>query len=1002
MIDSLRQAKVGTLVNRWVENLVRVDVTTEGLYEPNPDTPWVQVFDRATWALMNVHRDALREYGFYLEDLYSWASHSLRRVLLDTLFQCLPRTQLGLWQRWRSLSDSRRSQLISLLVVNAHRPWLEGEVPRGDELDPVLRQLKEKKKAKKSAEEYDLISVSQALLWFCNVAIGFYLPLSRSISRAISEEEDVSPNPLTGAGWSLHSAPIHAAQAADDDKKMVPTGMLFLDPLSFANALTTVPRIAACRVLDEAPIEDVDEGKGDAFRYTSARRAKVKILAKRTSELLEGIGDAVSAGRTVENTAIKKADLEFKATAAWVAPDLSFALMADFLTSIRPIFEVDDSENPKGRVVRLETAKEVLGRIEDVVGEDLHHLMTDPRGVKGSFVERLKDRQDNVKTKIETKTADLADEEHRLLAAEKSRLERIESLFSDFRSTVDSLDGTHPGCRLFIKLMDRLWTYLDRIDEETSALIMKREYGRVRVIVDEILGKLGVDRSARQFGNIVYQLESATNQVHDDQLLLRIWTCYGFNRGRFWAAASLWRGLGLMGELIESYERWKSEIADENDDKSDIDEKEKKERETQMLEKIVNLIRGHSFRGLVSGSDLAKPKHGGTLELAFSGWNTPGQWDATWRLAKRLKNWLEHNDKRLKVSLFQLRALKKQEENSSDTDKARFVWSQCFIRRLHGGYMVGSLFSWLDAEELEHQGGQYGRRREHYWNAGIAVTSWIRVLNRYFSRVHDVRWAIETCPIVSPFLSRSAQDPFFGALCKTPYSQLALSSVNLTESATGPSKSRGKLGYSDVTRILEDYWSEGIENPAPNGLMRPMKPTGVKDLKRGDLSAYLRTQLEKDLVGTVADKPSILKTDAPPAPNPEGEKANEWDTGWESMKTALEEADAVVSSLNPSDKSKFKKEDYIRFLMASFDPRVDKFEIDEDGHSSDDDVLNEESSRYELASIIHQHIKVATHASTTSLFYQIPRVHRYEFFGFPKKTNTRADGADVPSGDDDV
>ena len=34
-------------------------------------------------------------------------------------------------------------------------------------------------------------------------------------------------------------------------------------------------------------------------------------------------------------------------------------------------------------------------------------------------------------------------------------------------------------------------------------------------------------------------------------LLLRIWSCCGYSRSRYWAAFSLWRGLGFIGQVLE-------------------------------------------------------------------------------------------------------------------------------------------------------------------------------------------------------------------------------------------------------------------------------------------------------------------------------------------------------------------------------------------------------------------------------------------------------------------
>ena len=48
----------------------------------------------------------------------------------------------------------------------------------------------------------------------------------------------------------------------------------------------------------------------------------------------------------------------------------------------------------------------------------------------------------------------------------------------------------------------------------------------------------------------------AREKVSFDVLLLRLWSSYGYRRGRFWSVASLWRGLGLIGRLLEMRDTW--------------------------------------------------------------------------------------------------------------------------------------------------------------------------------------------------------------------------------------------------------------------------------------------------------------------------------------------------------------------------------------------------------------------------------------------------------------
>ena len=89
---------------------------------PSPKTAWAVVFDRTVWAMLNVHRDTLKELHLNLEDLYSWSQGNLRHVVLEVILSQPLEDRRMMIKRWRYKTEDRRSQMLSLLAANAFRP----------------------------------------------------------------------------------------------------------------------------------------------------------------------------------------------------------------------------------------------------------------------------------------------------------------------------------------------------------------------------------------------------------------------------------------------------------------------------------------------------------------------------------------------------------------------------------------------------------------------------------------------------------------------------------------------------------------------------------------------------------------------------------------------------------------------------------------------------------------------------------------------------------------
>ena len=228
------------------------------LLDLKSNATWAGIFNRAVWSLLNVHRDTLRELGLHLEDLYSWTPKELRSVVVDRILGQDQVTRRTVADRWFNRTDYRRSQVLSMLAANIFRPWMHGEEPFGDEERPLRVQLNLEKapdggldRKWKMPKEIDPAELAQqqvrhrlsfdatdGLLWFLNVALGFYLPqiMARNWTDALPKDEPVRRR-MSGNGWDLRHGSINALRIADAKREVFSYGMVFLDKHSFRHAL---------------------------------------------------------------------------------------------------------------------------------------------------------------------------------------------------------------------------------------------------------------------------------------------------------------------------------------------------------------------------------------------------------------------------------------------------------------------------------------------------------------------------------------------------------------------------------------------------------------------------------------------------------------------------------------------------------------------------------------------------------------------------------------------
>lgn len=205
------------------------------------DTGWVSVFDRAGWSLLNAHRDALREFNFYLDDLYGWTPRGLREVVLSTLLGLDLGVRRKLLRRWNYRTEDRRSQILSLLAVVVFRPRLPWEEASGDDPDEIRAGLQRRQENRVAVMPDSLtrgLPVEKGAIWFLNLWLGFYLPQILARNRTdLDDHGRPNVNRVRGVGWNLLGGPTQAIREALNNKEIFSTGMVLVDPKPVAEIL---------------------------------------------------------------------------------------------------------------------------------------------------------------------------------------------------------------------------------------------------------------------------------------------------------------------------------------------------------------------------------------------------------------------------------------------------------------------------------------------------------------------------------------------------------------------------------------------------------------------------------------------------------------------------------------------------------------------------------------------------------------------------------------------
>lgn len=231
---------VDAMQGAGIKHLKDLEKNTEDNQESNteqdggPKKSWGHYFDLATWSLLNTHRDILKEIKMNLDDLYGWTPLRLRQVVRDSILSLSLKRRRKLLTHWRYRTESRRSQMLSLLAANVFRPRMKGEEPTGDNPEIIKRWQKEKEEVEYGNDRDNLsFSVREGVTWFLDICIGFYLPQVMACNfpdmpEKSGKDESSFVDSITGVGWDFVSGPLHAVREAVYNDEVFFSGIVFV------------------------------------------------------------------------------------------------------------------------------------------------------------------------------------------------------------------------------------------------------------------------------------------------------------------------------------------------------------------------------------------------------------------------------------------------------------------------------------------------------------------------------------------------------------------------------------------------------------------------------------------------------------------------------------------------------------------------------------------------------------------------------------------------------
>ena len=401
-------------------------------------------------------------------------------------------------------------------------------------------------------------------------------------------------------------------------------------------------------------------------------------------------------------------------------------------------------------------------------------------------------------------------------------------------------------------------------------------------------------------------------------LLLRIWSCCGYSNGRYWSAFSLWRGLGFIGQVLELGFRheetiqacsrnWFSHTRGEmnlKDFKEAVQNKVLNDR--RLKTDLLRLIRTHGLQGLVPGFLLSEDTNDVRLLHGFLKWDPRQQAISSQieKLAFDLVSWLAAN---WNDSILPLAG-----------GDIWLGWKDCFLRRVHGEYILGGLWPRLNSAYLEgHRRmkdwdllGVYrsllvqdpkerwnspstqekSEAEKYRWAASLAAGAWSDLLLEYWRGCQPILKLLLTCPVMFQSNER------FG--CFEPEEELGRKVIKKSIEAQ---KDIAKKCFQRLSGSIENSeHKERLKDPVYAERFHWLNRLGLESDIWSEILRFRETELgdlEWTLVPSELAIPRVQaeQFSAPP-------KSHHF--------VHLERATLAVADLEPSDDSEGMKEEY--------------------------------------------------------------------------------------------
>lgn len=308
----------------------------------------------------------------------------------------------------------------------------------------------------------------------------------------------------------------------------------------------------------------------------------------------------------------------------------------------------------------------------------------------------------------------------------------------------------------------------------TGAVHAMREARESGEVFSTGMMRLQPEKVAAHLSKQVDKADEDRNRAHG-LLHFHIWCFYGYSAGKPWAAISLWRGLGLIGQILEDLETHQTS-------EGTLDH----ERLKHLILKHASWTRRPGLfkeREGESGDSTGGPEEKTTgdatgdteaaLGLSFEPWDleSDAAQEAADDLAGELETWLKDYVGK-KAGTFDPLLQSLVDKDPLDPETRRSCWECCFLRRLHGEYLVGQLWPLLGGAYLSPAEQMTRRRRLQgtgEWNAHRALSDWLKALLNYLDtgvrgaddkvwEANEIYRFLGTCPLLAPWLQEEEKE----------------------------------------------------------------------------------------------------------------------------------------------------------------------------------------------------------------------------------------------------